>query len=153
MPSDVTPRMGSGLSDKQKAILVWLLREYQRIERDGSDHDRFFLQRSGVEWAPGPRHRYWWGKKRPRGPWPAERAWTPSDRAAVSRSLVRLEQRGLVRRIDEVVRCFDEGLGMIRRHKDGTPWPRRWNRTTHVMLTDVGRAEVERLTHLLSEVC
>ncbi len=98
-----------GISPLQRDILIWLLREYQRIEEHGSAHTRQMLTRSGVDWAPGTRWRhYWWG-----------------------RSLARLEQQGFVCRVD------------------GTPWLRRWTRTTRVVLTDAGRSEAEWLTPLL----
>jgi len=106
--------MTRGLSTKQEAILRWLLQCYRNIEERGSDRARTLLAVWGVPWCPGRQARR------------SGREWTMSDSATTSRTVTRLEQRGLIARKHQVT--------------GGT-------RVTHIRLTEAGRAEAERLTH------
>jgi DNA-binding MarR family transcriptional regulator len=63
-------------------------------------------------------------------PWRSTRSATPAVRAAVSRALKRLEQRGLVVRSNQV---------------SGGPW------TTHVKLTEIGRTVAETVNKTLGD--
>jgi hypothetical protein len=102
------------LSQLQKVILGIVWDETVRLETDLTARGQHRLlarvQYWGVEWHPG---RYM-------------DDWTPADRAVFSRSLRRLEQRGLVERKNE-------------RTGEST-------RTTNVRLTDRGREVAKRLT-------
>ncbi len=93
------------LSAEQNSILEWLFANIPK-----STTDAF-----GIRWMPGK-----WGLTS-----------TPSSRAAYSRSLKRLEERGLVLRQNQV--SGNPYTQMARASKDEPH-----NRTTHVQLTQLG---------------
>ena len=99
-----------GLSRQQVAILCWLLARTKEIEAHGNGAAKSDLKHWGVRWRPGH----------------GQDDWTPSDRAVFSRAVLRLAQRGLVLRRNQV-----------------SASPRR---ATHILLTPAGRAAAERLT-------
>jgi hypothetical protein len=130
MLTDRSPIVGRGLSEDQRLIIRWagraLLRDRELLEHaeaTGLPDVRFVLTLRysvlhGVEWdrRPGGRD--------------GIKGRTPSRRAAISRALRRLEQRGLVRRMDGSLRSGDDRI-----------WP------THlVQLTDSGWDVYRRLT-------
>jgi hypothetical protein len=102
-----TDDMTMRLSTNQKEILVWLAEQPARPYRSVPFHDSDFY--GGTRW------RY------------AETD-DPSLQASISRSLRRLETRGLIERLNYV------------------SGPKHAGRTTHVALTELGRAIAERLT-------
>jgi hypothetical protein len=81
------------LSISQKEILLYVWRETSRREKvfkARGDHNLLArLQYWGIEWYPSLV--FQWGYE----------PWSPTDRAVCSRSLRRLEQRGLVERKNE----------------------------------------------------
>mgnify|MGYP006352915013 CR=1 FL=1 len=104
----VNPR----LSGYQARFLLWLLERYQEIE------------------AGGDKRGMWAGAVRvPR----AGAGQSRSDSASISRALRRLEDRGLIERLNHVSGSSDEGYVTQMR-------------TTHIRLTESGRALAERLT-------
>jgi DNA-binding MarR family transcriptional regulator len=99
----------SKLSRLQREILKWLLNETEYTEANGNDYARNELCHWGVKWNPGRWHY----------------DWTRSDSASWSRTLQRLEIRGLILRTNQ---CS------------------RGKRATHIKLTEVGREVAKRLT-------
>jgi len=93
------------LSETQRAILHWCLRRLVALALQGTGQMRRDLLTRGV-------------------PWPVTHRSTPARRASLSRTLRRLEVRGLV------VRSSVRGRG----------------RTTHIRLTPAGIALAKRLT-------
>jgi DNA-binding MarR family transcriptional regulator len=73
---------------------------------------------------------------------------TAADRAAFSRALRRLEQRGLVVRTN-YSRGLPDGSGWARQRAD-QPAPVR---SDHVILTDQGRAVAEAVNKQADELC
>lgn len=119
--------MTKRLSDFQRQILIALARAYNTIEREGNDFDRHQLGIWGVKWRPH-------GKGN---------CVTTIDRASVSRTLRRLEERGLVRRRNQI---SGDRFEPDRLPTGEKPLPPPDNhRTTHVQLTDEGREEAENL--------
>jgi DNA-binding MarR family transcriptional regulator len=104
----VNPR----LSGYQARFLLWLIELYQEIEAEG---DKRGMWRDAV---PVPRARA--GQSR-------------SDSASISRAVRRLEDRGLIERLNHVSGAPGEGYATQMR-------------TTHIRLTESGRAVAERLT-------
>ena len=110
----------SGLSAIQREILLYVYKvEPQQVH-----------QWRGVSWRP----RVACGL--------AAGAWSRADAAAFSRSVRRLEQRGLLFRDNEARGV--PALGGMRRTTLAEPPPLR---TTHLKLTDAGRALAQRLTN------
>jgi len=106
---------GAGLSSEQQYLLTCLLRQDRADDEALRECVDFLMAKPHlirhfvhVRWRPSKAH--------------APGTWTRSDSASLSRSLRRLERRGLVERI-ALGRC----------------------RTTSVRLTDTGRATAEEL--------
>ena len=99
---------GNGLSWAQRDILVYLWEETQRYEAHG-DRGRDQARGWGIPWRPSRIYR----------------DLTRSDRAAISRSIRRMEERGLLYRLND--------------------WSGK-RRTTHVRLTPAGRHIGKRLS-------
>jgi DNA-binding MarR family transcriptional regulator len=115
------------LSSRQMWLLALLLDLTETLSKE-SGHK--FYRVWGLPWHPGKWHRWTleWG----------HREWTLSDRAAFSRTLRRLEKRGLVIR-DNHIEAFRSG----RRHasiEEAAPM-----RTTIVRLTTLGRMVAKQL--------
>ena len=116
------PPVAHGLSKLQGAILrsLWHVTTLVEAEVEGaasSDH-------WGIPWHP-------------RGNAPR---WTASNRAAVSRALRRLEQRGLLVRMNRTVT-----IGVSDSATGGPPRMAS-RRTSEVRLTELGRAVAQRFT-------
>lgn len=105
------------MSWSQRSILCWILEVTEWREQNGNDHNKRRLEFWGVHWQPS------------RG----QQRWTRSDSAAVSRSLRRLEARGLVIR-DNAISGSPSADGS-RKSLDELPPKRACN----VKLTELGR--------------
>lgn len=105
--------LARGLSDDQQAILEWLLDNQPLSTRAPW----------GIRWQPGK-----WGLINSR-----------SASAAYSRTLKRLEERGLVLRQNR-----QSGNPLTRCARETSDEPH--NRTTHVLLTEIGVQVAEWLT-------
>lgn len=112
----------SGLSKLQREILRCLLANYRHVEEHGNDYCRLDLQRVGIRLL----------QFRPQYT-------SPSERAAFSRSLKRMEERGLILRTNHMSGV--PGCGRIRTRRE-----ERHGRTDHVAFTAEGRELAERLT-------
>ncbi len=90
------------LSCQQQEILRYLTAQADYIENNYPDDYKIFYRVWGVPWQPGK----------------LGNAWNNNDSASISRSLKRLEERGLLLRKNDITGR---------------------NRSTHVILTDKGR--------------
>lgn len=108
------------LSQYQKRILQWVLEQTEWYETNGNEFLRGEVAHWGVSWHDGVRR-------------------TNAENASLSRSLCRLEERGLVQRRNHV---SGDPHGTI-----GWDGHERHTRTTHVRLTKVGREVAKRLTN------
>jgi hypothetical protein len=102
------------LSKKQRAVLRWIRNVERELSAEGSYDERRALSSVGVPWEL-------------RG-----NLASPVERASVSRTLVRLERRGLIPR--QNIRSASSPGG---RARDSAEEPHR--KTTHVLMTEAGR--------------
>ncbi len=115
------------LSRQQELILLSqeeCMRLVEELEEESSQRSRQFHEHWGFGWAPGKAKRYWASGEQ----------WTPSKRASLSKSLTRLENRGLIIR---------NNYKNEPRLSLESPVPKR---TTTIKLTDLGR-RVAKLLH------
>ncbi len=125
--------MAGMLSPRQQAVLQEALGYLRHMEEHGSEVARLLALRDGVplRWLRGYGH-----------------ARSASDRVIFCRVLKQLERRGFIVRTN-VSQGIPYGpqAGRIR-HSVDTPH----RRTDHIILTDAGRAEAERLSaHLIGQ--
>lgn len=113
--------MGRGLSSLQHCILSYLLDYTEWIEENQLE-STLFWRRDGVPWQPSKLFKNESGE------------YTPAMRAAISKSVCRLEERGLVMR--QNVMSGVPGLGGKVRKSQEDPAPIR---SDHLLLTDAGR--------------
>jgi hypothetical protein len=137
--TETLTRPDAKLSRLQKSILLWLLRQTEELEVIASD-DRGLdslpvavLANDEQRRVIGARIALHWGV------WWRIGDSTPAERAAFSRALKRLEERGLVLRQNRVAGA--PGSGGLR---DSAA--QLHIRTTNVQLTDMGREVAKRLT-------
>ena len=100
------------LSKKQCAVLRWIRNFERDITADGSAEERRALSSVGVPWDE-------------RG-----NLASPVERASVSRTLARLERRGLVLR---------QNIRSAGSHRARQSANEPHQKTTHVLITDAGR--------------
>jgi len=122
--TDSLPFPVNRLSRSQVDFLVWLLAAYRQSEAWIEEHpvdddDRQQWRRHGLEWS---------GIHLPR----QEDGISRTDSSSLSRSLRRLEDRGLIVRRNQTSGPPDEGFTVQ-------------HRTTHVAFTPAGRALAEEL--------
>lgn len=133
--------MGRGLSEQQRAILIWIL-ENEESEWEASDDIIAEMKEMGFG-GPRRRARYpqvAFGHRRSRyasaGPYLRSNRLAKSEveRASVSRSVRRLEQRGLLRK---------EGIDCLGPVSIGIP---EYVSARYLALTKAGRELAEQLT-------
>ena len=119
--------MGRGLSYKQRCILSYFRNaEHAYAEAKFSNETSRTITRSMLRF---------WGVPSNDGI-PRD----PSERAALSRAMLRLEQRGLILRQN-----WTSGAPGVGGPRKAATDPHR--KTTHVLLTDAGRALADNLAH------
>jgi len=124
--------MGRGLSSLQVSVLQSMLHYYRHVEKHGSEWLKQMLREHfegvPVKWLRG----YGEGRRR-------------SDSSAFSRALRRLEQRGLIVRSNYSTGIpvpKDSPLYGLKRTSADQPH----RRADHLVLTEAGRAEAERVS-------
>jgi hypothetical protein len=120
--------MGRGLSADQQDLLCDLLEWYQHVEAKGNEFAKTDLSLRGlsIPWLRG-----------------TLKDWSRSESASFSRSLRRLEQRGLILRIN-VNQGIPEGHPQAGRIRTSIDQP--CTRADHVLLTPLGRQVAGQLS-------